>query len=353
MVDDLAHHLGLERASVAQHPVVAITRQRAAFAVLLVDHVADHRAAVREAWRWYVGGLFHALDAEDLERPASRRRFRVERLGAESEPLRQIREGAHQDVVEEAAEDPVAQAHGLRGQPHVLHVRSWGIGLHLEQELLDLADRHRELELAFADPLVDAGRLLGCIVEEVQVPDIEQVEQDAEVEPADVGDGDEPRGARAIDIELVGPEQRRVRSTRYAQGPVHIGTAITHLAHPLAVPAEHLGVVRLALDLDHLRALEARVVNEGALIFDDEEIVRHRVARRRRGAPGDERQLVEAAVDRDVPVGHAVRAERRPGDERFLDLGQRQHRVRGLEGKRPLLLHQRASAGRASDLCLA
>src|SRR3712207_7444892 len=43
-----------------------------------------------------------------------------------------LREGAHEDVVEEPAEDPVAEPHRLGRQPHVLHHRPGHVGLHLE-----------------------------------------------------------------------------------------------------------------------------------------------------------------------------------------------------------------------------
>src|SRR5260370_36920427 len=70
----------------------------------------------------------------------------------------------------------------------------------MEEESLQRANRYRHLQLTLADPLAHAGRLLRGIVKREQVPDLEQVDQDAKIEPAHISKRYQPGSTWPIDV---------------------------------------------------------------------------------------------------------------------------------------------------------
>src|SRR5205085_4191009 len=69
-----------------------------------------------------------------------------------------------------------------------------------------------------------------------------------------------------------------------------------------------------------------------------------------RRPPADPSQLVEAAVERDVPGDQSVRAARRPADQRLLEPGERLLLLLGDELHRAFLLRDRPPGHRVLEL---
>ena len=90
-------------------------------------------------------------------------------------------------------------------------------------------------------------------------------------------------------------------------------------------------IVLLTLYLDDLRALRSWVVDESSPVVDDQKVAGEGVAGRAHRATRREVQLVKATMHRDIPVDYPVGSAGAPGNDRFLDLSQRQHRMLRLE----------------------
>src|SRR5213078_1980181 len=119
-----------------------------------------------------------------------------------------------------------------------------------------------------------------------------------------------------------GPGDHGVGTAGDAGPVVEVGPVVEDLGRVLLVPAEDLSVVALALDLDDVLPLLVGLVDEDALVLDDDQVGGRRVPRGGHRPPGDPGQLVEAAVDGDVPVDQPVGAAGGPGDERLFDVGE-------------------------------
>src|SRR5208282_3025534 len=88
------------------------------------------------------------------------------------------------------------------------------------------------------------------------------------------------------------------------------------------------------------------LVDESAIVVDNEQVGRMRISRRRRRASGNPGQFVKAAIDRNIPRYQAVWAAGGPANQRFLEPGQRKRIFFGDELSGTITLSECAAGDR-------